>query len=281
MTAYTAADVTVISVCYHSDEVVGAMVDSIPSECQIILVDNGNTNTFASVKRENRVKILRLEKNLGFGAGCNVGARSSTTKFLLFLNPDARLGSEKTIMSFLDGVKRHPKAAAFNPRIIGEGGKHYFKRRSYLLPRSKWMRRGQPTIDTEVPVLSGAALFLAKENFHRVGGFDNEIFLYHEDDDISIRLGQIGPLFYLRDAEVFHASGRSTKRSPEIAYFKGEQLTISRIFAGRKHGKALPVVSALIQAILVLISPLNFVSKRRRWKALGMLKGIINSSIFR
>ncbi|WP_425623952.1 glycosyltransferase [Agrobacterium radiobacter] len=172
------------------------MIASVPGSTPIILVDNGYTNTFETVSKERSVKIIRLTSNHGFGQGCNEGAKYATTPLLLFLNPDARLG-ERALNSLLEGVANHPNGSAFNPRISNDNGKNYFKRRSYLLPRTLWMKRGCPKTDREVPVLSGAALLVSKRNFDLVGGFDKNIFLYHEDDDLSIRLRRFGPLFYI------------------------------------------------------------------------------------
>nr|WP_265613620.1 glycosyltransferase family 2 protein [Agrobacterium tumefaciens] len=272
MTIYNLSDVTVVSVCYHSDAVIADMIASVPGSTPIILVDNGYTNTFETVSKERSVKIIRLTSNHGFGQGCNEGAKYATTPLLLFLNPDARLG-ERALNSLLEGVANHPNGSAFNPRISNDNGKNYFKRRSYLLPRTLWMKRGCPKTDREVPVLSGAALLVSKRNFDLVGGFDKNIFLYHEDDDLSIRLRRFGPLFYIVDSHVFHGSGRSSVRSPEIAYFKARHLAMSRVYVGKKHGRPFPVLSTIIQSLLLLLSPSNIISKRRRSKALGMLSG--------
>nr|WP_244646190.1 glycosyltransferase family 2 protein [Agrobacterium fabrum] len=272
MKKYDLSDVTVISVCYHSDDVIGDMIASVPERTPIILVDNGNTNTFHTVPDNRNIKIIRLSSNCGFGRGCNEGAKWAATPLLLFLNPDARLG-ENALTMLLRGVASHPNGSAFNPRISTENRKAYFKRRSYLLPRVQWMKRGWPETDCEVPILSGAALLVSKQNFGFANGFDENIFLYHEDDDLSLRLREFGPLFYIQGSHVIHSSGRSSARSPAIAYFKARHMAISRIYAGRKHGRPSPAMSTILQSLLLLFSPSSIFSKRRRAKALGMLSG--------
>lgn len=269
---YDLSDVTVVSVCYYSDLVIGDMIGSVPERTPIILVDNGRTTTFDTVPDNRNIKILRLTSNQGFGRGCNEGAKFATTPLLLFLNPDARL-DENALSMLLEGVAAHPSASAFNPRISTESGKAYFKRRSYLLPRAQWMKRGWPDMDVEVPILSGAALLVSKQNFDSVNGFDENIFLYHEDDDLSLRLRKFGPLLFIREAHVIHRSGHSSVRSPSIAYLKARHMAISRIYAGRKHGRPLPALSTILQSLLLLFSPSNIFSRRRRAKALGMLSG--------
>ncbi|MCW0982264.1 glycosyltransferase family 2 protein [Agrobacterium sp. BT-220-3] len=271
------SDVTVISVCYKSDNVISEMMDSIPKSTRIILVDNGKTNRLPNLPQNREISILSLEENVGFGRGCNAGAAIAKTPWLLFLNPDAKL-RDGAVQALLNATQRYQNAVAFNPRIINSDGSVYFKRRSWLLPRKKYLPRGWPNGDAQVPILSGAAIFVSRENFEAVGGFDPNIFLYHEDDDLSLRLEKLGPLMFIRDAVVMHLSGHSSGRSPEIARFKAFHMARSRIYTGRKHGKPFAVSSALVQALALLLSPAVLFSERRRAKAVGFLSGILAGS---
>lgn len=248
------------------------MIKSIPENTPIILVDNGRTNTFDTLPEGRNIKIVTLPSNCGFGKGCNEGAKHAITPLLFFLNPDAQV-APGALAALLNGFTNHPEGSAFNPRISNNNGRPYFKRRSYLLPRAQWMKRGWPATDSPVPVLSGAALLLSKHHFDLAEGFDENIFLYHEDDDLSLRLRQLGALFYIREAHIIHGGGRSSSRSCEIAYFKARHLAISRVYVGRKHGRPFPLLSTLFQSLLLLSSPYNIVSRRRRAKAIGMLSG--------
>lgn len=272
MSRYSLSDVTIVSVCYRSDNVIGCMVDSVPPEVPIVLVDNGGTNDFAKLPGERAVTVVPLIKNEGFGRGCNAGAKEAKTPFLLFLNPDTRL-KEGAIKALLEAAERYPDGAAFNPRIVNKGGGAYFKRRSYLLPRRAFMKRGWPDKDCKVPILSGAALFVSKANFETVQGFDPHIFLYHEDDDLSLRLQKLGPLYYVRNSLVEHANGHSTARSPEVAYFKAFHMAQSRIYTGLKYRRPVPVLTTLLAGVMLLLSPYSFFSRRRRAKGFGLING--------
>ncbi len=268
------SDITVISVCYKSDAVIEQMIASIPAETPIILVDNGKTNKFPFFPAERHIHIETLERNEGFGVGCNAGAAAATTPWLLFLNPDAKIHSG-ALEQLLSAAHRYRTASAFNPRIENSDGSSYFKRRSWLLSRNRYMPKGWPPADCAIPVLSGAAIFVSRELFLKVGGFDPRIFLYHEDDDLSLRLAELGPLMFVRDSVVTHANGNSSVRSPEVARFKAFHMARSRIYTGRKHQRPFPFLSTLVQALLLLFSPLVLVSARRRAKAVGFLMGWI------
>jgi len=270
------SDITVVSVCFRSDAVIGGMVRSIPEHSPIILVDNGGTNNFNTVPADRNVTIIRLENNIGFGRGCNAGAAQAKTPWLLFLNPDARL-ERHSLEALLEAVRKYHQASAFNPRISHGNGREYFKRRSYLLRKPEYMKSGWPDGDCTVPVLSGAAILISKKIFESVGGFDQNIFLYHEDDDLSIRLRELGPLMFVRNALVIHANGHSSGRSAEVAHFKAFHMAQSRIYAGRKHGRPYPAFFALAQGIAHLILASLFFSRRRWAKARGFLSGVCAS----
>ncbi|TWD46032.1 GT2 family glycosyltransferase [Agrobacterium vitis] len=268
-------DVTVVSVCYNSSEIIGGLIDSLPLGVSIVLVDNGGTNKFPKFAPDRRVKIVRLAQNEGFGRGCNAGAAEATTPYLLFLNPDVRV-EEGAIEALLRAAHAYPEASAFNPRLINSDGSAYFKRRSYLLPRAQHLKRGWPDTDCQVPVLSGAAIFVRKQLFDSIGGFDPKIFLYHEDDDLSLRLKALGPLMFVRDAGVVHAKGYSSGRSPTVAAFKAFHMAQSRIYTGKKHHRPAPLLSAAWHCFVSSLLPFNWFSSRRRAKLGGFCRGVLS-----
>jgi GT2 family glycosyltransferase len=262
------AQVTVITVAYNSEGVLPSMVASVPPGVPIIIVDNASRDKSALRQMAERpgVRLIELEDNKGFGVACNVGAAAARTEFLLFLNPDAVL-REGCLDALVDAARRYPDAAAFNPRITHEDGSVHFKRRSNLLPRREWLPRKWPAKESELPVLVGSAIFIAKLKFDAVGGFDPQIFLYYEDDDLSLRLRkQVGPLVFVPQAEVMHQGGSSTARSVEVARIKGYHLGRSRMYAVKKHGKAWGRSLAVLDAVFGAISPLVLLSKRKRAK---------------
>lgn len=275
MTKFSLSDVTVVSVCYNSDALINDMIASVPDEAPIVLVDNGQSNRFNNLPAKKNIQIVKLAKNIGFGRGCNAGVSVVSTPWALFLNPDARL-TPGALEALLAAAKNYPAAVAFNPRIANRDGSAYFKRRSWLLPRKQYMVKGWPAEDSQVPVLSGAAFFILKENFNKVGGFDPNIFLYHEDDDISLRLSRLGQLMFVRDSLVVHAAGNSSGRSPEVARLKAFHMARSRIYTGIKHGRPFPRLSTFLQALALVFSPVALFSARRRAKAIGFLDGTMH-----
>lgn len=272
------ARVTVVTVCHNSLAVLPAMLQSLPAGVACVIVDNASRDAtaLAELAESHRAALIRNAENRGFGAACNQGAAVAETEFILFLNPDAAM-LPGALERLVEAADHYGLASAMNPRIENVDGSAYFKRRSPLLPRRDWMPRGWPATDREVTVLSGAALLVRATAFARVGGFDERIFLYHEDDDLSLRLrAEAGPVMFILDAGVRHIGGSSSARTPETAAFKAWHMGQSRVYSMQKHGISWARTTSLLGAVLRLASPDTILSARRRAKNLAYLKGLLH-----
>lgn len=271
--------VTIVTVSFNSLAVLPQMLASVPLGISVVVVDNASRDQIAlqALCEQYGASCLLNDRNIGFGPACNQGAARATTPFILFLNPDATLQPD-TLDQLVAAAARYPKASGMNPRIASSDGSVFFHRGSILLPRSDHMPRGWPRQDQEVPVLSGAALFVRRSDFEAVGGFDPKIFLYHEDDDLSIRLRkERGPIFFIRDAFVQHQAGNSSLRRPEVAALKAWHMARSAVYAMRKHHRPFPFARTLLKAIAGLLQPDMLWSPRRRAKNWAFLKGVFST----
>ena len=270
------ARVTLVTVAYNSSAVLPGLLASIPEGVDCVVVDNGSSDTEATraLAQQHGAELVVAERNIGFGPGCNLGAARATSEFLFFVNPDASL-KPGAVEALLAAAEAHPEASAFNPRLREGNGKIAFKRRSKLLPKDQWLPREAAETDCEVPVLQGSAIFVRRAAFDAVGGFDPKIFLYHEDDDLSLRLKRdCGPLRLVTAAEVVHLFGESTQRSPRTAALKAWYMGQSRVYACRKHGMRGAFRKAMTEALGQLLSPLTLLSARKRAKHLAYLRGV-------
>ena len=255
------------------------MLKSIPEGVRVILVDNASDDveTIQELGESRGATLIRSSENIGFGRACNLGATEATTDLLLFLNPDSCL-LPGTLEALQSGADRHPTASAFNPAILKEHGKPLFRRSSVILPRSRTLRQKHTDSDLEMPVLVGSALLVRRTSFEEVGGFDPKIFMYHEDDDLSLRLKAIsGPLFLIHNALVRHAGGHSSPRNAAIAGLKAWHMGQSRIYVARRHNVPFAFGRALATAILQMLSPVLLFSARKRAKQWSFLRGVWQS----
>lgn len=270
------SQITIISVCYNSTGVLPEMLNSIPEGVPTILVDNGSDDieTVRQLAKAHGATLIESPENIGFGRACNLGAAEATTDLLLFLNPDSHL-LPGALDALQEGADTHPDASAFNPAILDRKEVPRFRRYSVIIPRNETLPRKTANSDFELPVLVGAAMLVRREAFQAVGGFDPEIFLYHEDDDLSLRLKAVcGPLYYIHNAQMRHARGKSSPGSPAIAGLKGWYMGQSRVYVARKHEVPLAFGRALASALLQMLSPAVLFSARKRAKQWAFLRGV-------
>lgn len=271
--------VTVVSVAFNSNDVLPDMLASIPAGTPIFVVDNA-TKDMARLREicaQFNATLIENGDNKGFGFACNRGAERATTEFLFFLNPDASVMPD-TLDKLVEGMERFPKASAANPRIALANGDPQFHYRSRLMPVSEYMPRRWPETDAEVTVLMGSALFVRRSEFEAVGGFDENIFLYHEDDDNSRRLrAERGPIMFIRDARVTHLAEKSSGSSNETFHFKRYHQARSRVYAARKHKRGAPFLTAFIGATLAMLSPEMLYKSSRRAKSWGIMRGVLST----
>lgn len=273
----TKAHVTIITVSHNSMAVLPSMLKSVPAGTPVVIVDNASSDTAALqiLSDSHGARLLLSAENLGFGPACNLGADKADSEFLLFLNPDAELQSG-ALEALIAAAHRFPQASGFNPRILDGNGKQSFRRGSKL--RAKERLKGPvPNRDAEVSVLAGSAIFCRHSLFDKIGGFDPAIFMYHEDDDLSLRLLEHGPLMYCHAAQVVHLSGHGSPRLPRMAAFKAYYSARSRVYTLEKYGHSRPKLNTLAAAALRVIGLDTLLSARRRAKNIGYMKGALSA----
>ncbi|MCB1503336.1 MAG: glycosyltransferase family 2 protein [Hyphomicrobiaceae bacterium] len=229
--------VSVVLVAHNSADVIGAAIASIDADAEIIVVDNASNDKLTQVVARSQVRLIRNSENLGYGTACNIGASAASRDFILFMNPDARLRSgalDKLVCAAIS----HENIAAFNPRIINASGDAFQRRHSRLFDRAQNKRLRRPLLaDCEIEMVTGAVLFCRKAHFDAVGGFDERIFLYFEDDDLAIRFKLAGfTLGYVHEAIAEHEQGHSTPSSLALEYFRAFHFMRSMRYARQKHG---------------------------------------------
>jgi GT2 family glycosyltransferase len=176
---------------------------------EIVVVDNSEDFT----PQYGSTQTLRPGRNIGFGRGCNFGARASRAPLLLFVNPDVEL-TPADLEQLVAFSRWGPEGKIWGPAILDKRGfvtalrkpgrmGLIFRRESYRVPDTK-----EPIAETYV---SGACLAIQKRLFTEVGGFREDIFMYAEDLDLCERIGRIGAgSFVCPGVVVSHRGGGST-----------------------------------------------------------------------
>jgi N-acetylglucosaminyl-diphospho-decaprenol L-rhamnosyltransferase len=176
-----------------------AVLAQTKSDFEVRIVDNASTDSsLRYVPDEDRFFVIHAGSNVGFAAGCNLGARDCTAPFVVFLNPDAfpELG---WLEALLRAAKSHPDAAMFGSlqvsatdgNILDGAGDCYS---CFGVPwRGGYGQPVKPLPDyAEAFSPCAAAAMYRMEWFARVGGFDEKFFCYIEDIDLAFRVRLLG-----------------------------------------------------------------------------------------
>jgi GT2 family glycosyltransferase len=239
-------DLSIIIVNYKSRDKVLACLDSIYASdlagisFEIILVDNNSGDRFDDLAYDN-LQVVYSAKNLGMGAGNNLGVAESSGEILLILNPDTivRPSAIKTLYNYL---KQDPRIGLVGPKLIYPDGElqascaqfpSFFMpvlRRTFLGDWFKTTRDNFQMLDfdhrsiREVDWLMGSCLMLRKKDFP---GFDHRYFMYFEDVDLARVLWRAGfKVVYNPEAVVVHDHRRDSAKYPW--YFAPFKDTLAR-----------------------------------------------------
>lgn len=231
--------VTAIVVAYDSAHALPACLGAL-SEAGVpaIVVDNASEDESAKLAEAAGARVIRSPRNEGYGRANNMGARATTSEFLLVVNPDVVL-EPGAVAALVDAARRYPEAGFFAPRIVEPSGRVFFQPRSLLSPYlpNPGGRLAIPEGDACVPFASGACFLVRRDLFLRLGGFDEEIFLFYEDDDLCRRIADASPaLVYVPSATVRHGRGRSTAPKPGRVFQSRWHQAWSRAYVSRKYG---------------------------------------------
>lgn len=203
-------------------------IDYPKDKLEIIVVDNASEDDSIDWLRQKYPKVRLLEnlENLGFARGINSGVEIARGTYVAFLNPDMRV-DKKWLSALIKTMKSKAGAVCSGSIVLNwNGNKVDYSGRPNdalnLCPEMPVSAQQVLKSAKDCPLLfaSGGAMLIDREIFLRLGGFDKDYFLYHEDVDLGWRLWIRGHKV-LRSAEsiVYHRGGASSKQlSPEFVY---------------------------------------------------------------
>ncbi len=258
--------ISIVIVSYNSGHILDECLGRLPDASEIIVVDNASSDDSVNVAKRYPARLLSAPQNVGFGRACNLGAHEASGDFILFMNPDVRF-EPGSIGKLAEAAERYPSAALFAPRLFKPDGSVVFQDSSILCPppHNKSKPKHIPAADCCVEAMSGAAMFCRREAFQALGGFDERIFLYFEDDDLCRRLRKSGgSIVYVHDAVGRHEHGKSTRSKKGGIYFRSFHWAVSKAYVTRKHGVTLhPPVEWFKSIVRGSLAALRFNFERR------------------
>jgi N-acetylglucosaminyl-diphospho-decaprenol L-rhamnosyltransferase len=265
-------EIAVVVVNYDSGDhlrsCIAALEDALGGmEAELLVVDNTSTDGSLDGVEEldPRVRVIRNQENLGYGRACNQGFSAATAPFVCLLNPDI-IPDPECLQKMAVALAAHPDVGILGPRLRNPDGSVYPSARivptpavalghaalGMFLPNNRFSRvyklMDVPGVaEMEVEWVSGAAMLVRREAFQVVGGFDEDFFMYVEDLDLCVRLGELGwKALYYPQVEMTHHVAGSSRRTP-YSMIRHHHQSLLRYAAKRLNGPArllLPLVGA-------------------------------------
>jgi hypothetical protein len=201
-------DLTIVIVTFNSAEIIAKCLGYLnPTKYDIIVVDNSSADETCAIVSGQfpLVKLIKSGGNLGFGRANNIGLRQAVTQFALVLNPDAFI-LEEDIEIALNVLKNNPQISLASPTILHNEGA------SPKIPPSDGDYK-------ETNFIVGGVLFMRLEVFKKIGFFDEDFFMFAEDNEISDRSIANGyKNVILNNATALHKGGGSSTKNLRNTY---------------------------------------------------------------
>ncbi|MDT0217934.1 glycosyltransferase family 2 protein [Alcaligenes sp. AB3] len=215
----------------------------------ITVVDNDSTDQSCSLIAQQHpdTQIIQAHANLGFGTACNLGVAHTQAPNILLINPDAKL--QTAVLSIFEQfLSTYPDSPSpiLGGLALGIKGQPDFAFERFpncftLLLKAvglgRLLRSRHPlTTPTQVDHVSGSLLFISREHYTALNGFDEQFFLYFEETDLQFRAREMGiPSFHIPAAQYFHeAGGTFTDKS-----FRGQCYSAGmKVYLKKRYGAA-------------------------------------------
>jgi GT2 family glycosyltransferase len=212
-------------------------------DVKLFLIDNSPTNELHDICLDSRVEYIHNPSNPGFGAAHNIAIKKSlelNSKYHLVLNPDIyyERGNLEKLVDFMD---THENVGHVMPKVLYPDGTIQYLCKTYPNPFDLFARRFMPgfmkkwfkkrmdhyeykdhdydSIMYDIPYLSGCFMFLRNKTLEQVGLFDDRIFMYIEDADLTRRFLETSRTAYYPEAVVYHHFEKGSHKNWKLMWY--------------------------------------------------------------
>ena len=266
-------DITFIIVTYQSEKIIKNCLDSLPRESKKIIIENSNN---INLDKELRDKYDNIEvifsENLGMGAGNNIGLKSCKTNYAYVLNPDTKFNKDTipNLLETLNGISDFTLASPLNDN------KNFpnFKKKEKETSKNKNF--------ISVDSIDGFSMLFNLQKFKDKTYFDENFFLYLENDDLCLRVKQKKEFIYIITNSLINHKG-SISSDDNLENLRNWHWMWSKFYYNKKHYGFLIAIKntffnftgALIKYFIFLI----FFQEKKKKIYEMRIKGIFNAFI--
>lgn len=241
---------------FHADRKISENEDI---EVEVWVVDNDSVDGSADMIRQDfpNVHLIENHENVGFARANNQAlAQIEGADLVLLLNPDTVIPCD-TLTECVRFMQHHPDCGGLGVKMVdGKGRYHKESKRGFptpeaaffkisglihLFPHSKriaayYMGHLDPNAVHSIDILCGAFLMFRQEVYKKIGGLDEDYFMYGEDIDYSWRIRSAGyQNYYLPTTRIIHYKGESTRKGSMnyvYSFYHAMSIFVSKYYSG-------------------------------------------------
>ena len=235
---------------FHLSKCLDSILNQKNVKTEIIVVDNNsNDNKINEFKTKYiSVKWIVNYENLGFSKACNIGASNIEHDWILFLNPDTVIPTKcfsllmnkvnkirNTIFSIKQLYDKNKDSYAYG-NFLNIYTLNGIQRFFYRLFNGKTKNKLSRLTSFSPDWVSGSFLLIRKEDYIKIGGWDEEFWMYYEDMDICKRAKSfnMNTIFY-NDLYCYHFHGKSSRKDFNTKIQSKVQVIKSSLIYINKH----------------------------------------------
>ena len=232
-------DLSIVVISFNTKDITLSCLDSIIKHTkgivyEIIVVENGSKDGSLETLKEysktnSSVSLLNPGENLGFGKANNLGVSKSSGEYILFLNSDTLL-IDNALKEVMDFVRTKKDLGVYSCRLLNldrslqPSGGHF----PNLLNLYAWQffiddlpfigslipsfhpQRSSYDRDKQLDWVTGAFMVVPRKVFDQTGGFDEKIFMYTEEMELTYRISKINfKTYFKKSPTIVHLGGAS------------------------------------------------------------------------
>jgi len=252
---------------------------------KVVVVDNASTdgslteirNSFGS---DPRIKFVENSENLGHAEGCNIGAKNSEGKYLVFLDSDTEFKAENWLWELVKFMENDNSVGSAQAKLVLAKDKNCL---DYVCvdvdALGTWAANYGSKAENlnesfEILAASAGCCIIRREIFDQAGGFDPDYFIYDDDTDLSLRVRLLGHrILYVPSSVVIHRGGILRGVSGMMLYHssKNRMRTVLKNYELRNVWWRFSVLTFFTFAVSV-----GFFAVKKNEEAKATLKGLMS-----
>ncbi len=277
---FTSNNLTFVIVTFNSRKVIYDCLNSLPKDFHKLIIENSSDEELKKELEQNYDKTeVVLSKNIGMGAGNNLGIIKSNTQYVYVLNPDVVLKHD-TISNINNSISELDNFAILSPASDNPDYPNY----KINLSKSK---NNDNSVIKDVEEIDGYSMIINKNFFISNIFFDEKFFMYLENVDLCLRAKKDnGKLLIITKSKIHHLGAKAVddKYIEEVELSRNWHWMWSKFYFNKKHrgffvSTLLAFISLLVNFLKYTIYMITFNKKRNIYRM--RMSGIINSLLGR